>query len=129
MKNSIWMPYEEYLAEKAWLEEKEKEIVKAVMWGIHPKREYKQEDNVKLAWVIVNRERKMLGVDNKTMEGFEMEKMFPPSKYHLFQLNMILSKDGVHYLIFKLWKDIINILRQAQDYTLKTLLEVVIQVV
>ena len=52
----------------------------------------REDENVKLAYVIINGERKMLGVDNRTFRGYKMRDDVPmwkipleEQKYDAFQ--------------------------------------------
>ena len=74
------------------LQKLKEDFWKQVMRGDGIKRKALPEDSVKLAWVTINGKREMLGVDNKTMEGFEMEEKIPtfkiplvPKKYDEFE--------------------------------------------
>lgn len=84
-----WMPIEEYEARKKWAEHMEK-IQAQMFWGTY-KREIKEDDNVKLAWVLIDNKRVMAGVDNKTMKGYKLRDDIPswklplePLEYHAF---------------------------------------------
>lgn len=78
---------------KTWIPEKDIQKLKEIaedlqtqlFWGAKPV-EKKPEDNVKLAWVIIKGEKQMIGVDNKTMEGFEMQEKTPEIKLPLIPL-------------------------------------------
>lgn len=82
MDNTIWMPYEEYLARKEFYKKLNEDFAKAI-WGKYTPKEPKLEDNVKIAWVIKDGNRKMIGVDNKTMQGYKLEKTIPVVKIPL----------------------------------------------
>ncbi len=61
-----------------FMEKKHKEWEDYMVWGKpSPKRELREDDNVKLAWVIINTERKMVGVDTETLKGYELEDKYP----------------------------------------------------
>lgn len=81
------------MAEFKLFEQLEKDHEAAVaeyMWnGIVPVREPREDDNVKLAFVDDHR---MIGIDNKTMQGYELRDDAPeiklplvPRKYTTFE--------------------------------------------
>jgi hypothetical protein len=43
-----------------------------MLWGIYKPSPPRPDHYVKLAWVFVDGSRKMMGVDNQTMQGYEM---------------------------------------------------------
>ncbi len=56
-----------------------------MLWGC-PKREPKEDDNVKYAYVIIKGKRVMAGVDNVTMKGYELREDMPTWKLPLVPL-------------------------------------------
>jgi hypothetical protein len=94
--NISWMPYEEYLLRKEWEDKMVKEMLR-IFWetGKPPERKKREDENVKLAWVInINGGREMLGVDNKTMKGYAMREDTPTWK---------LPLEPVEYDTFERW--------------------------
>src|SRR5687767_9868405 len=83
-----WMSKKEYDAWKDFYAERERLFVKHVLWGEPwPKREAQPDDNVKLAYVIVNGQRVMAGVDNQTLQAYELNDTTPTWKMPLVPMN------------------------------------------
>lgn len=52
-----------------------------IWWGSpKPKETPQEDDNVKLAYVYIGGDRKMIGVDNVTMKGYALEDKAPTWK-------------------------------------------------
>lgn len=68
----MWEPREEYEARQR--------MIGKILWGIYTPSLPRPWDNVKIAWVNIGGQRKMLGVDNKTMQGYKMEENIPTFK-------------------------------------------------
>ncbi len=67
----IWIPKEEQKALEKW-GEKLQEIQMQILWGIYTPPEPKEDHHVKYAWVEIDGKREMIGVDNKTLKGYQM---------------------------------------------------------
>lgn len=80
-ESSSWISLEEYDARR----ELNKKFAQGMMWGF-PKRESKEDDNVKLAHVTIGGKRHMIGVDNKTMVGYAIRDDIPTWKLPLEEL-------------------------------------------
>ncbi len=73
MKNNIWIHKDfedEYLNE---VERMEREW----LWGpLHPRKDV-YKDDIKLAWVFIDKNRTMIGVNNKDLKGFKLDARYP----------------------------------------------------
>jgi len=63
-----WQHSDENAAWRKWREE----MWIALVFGKIQPREPKEDDNVKLAWVIINKERKMVGLDTVTRKAYKL---------------------------------------------------------
>jgi hypothetical protein len=82
IENIIWIPEEERKHYKEWMEKRKEDFIK-IMWGTYVPPEPRVWNNVKIAWVMKDGKKKMMGVDNKTMQGYKMEKSIPTFKIPL----------------------------------------------
>jgi hypothetical protein len=86
----LWMPKEEYDKWQVFYKQRQNEFWDYMLWGKKPHwwedptPEKIQRSRVKLAYVTVQEDglpvRKMIGVDNVTGEGFELEENVPAIK-------------------------------------------------
>jgi len=63
-----WIPKSEM---QLWKEWHDNMWANMVFGRIQP-REPKEDDNVKLAWVIINKERRMVGLDTVTRKAYKL---------------------------------------------------------
>jgi hypothetical protein len=99
-----FMSYKEMIARQEHFRETEKNALhqattdfeNALMWGpvSDAPTEVSEDYYVKLAWVMIDGEKKMLGVDNRTMVGYAMKETTPEWKRPL---------EPVHYDEFVRW--------------------------
>lgn len=80
-KNGIWMTQEHQEALKRWHDD----FWTKALWGFTPEPP-KYEDKVKLAWVIRNGNREMVGVHNEDMQGYLLDEKYPVLKTPLIPL-------------------------------------------
>lgn len=71
----IWISEQEMY----YLNEMKNYFWRNVLWGF-PDKEKSTDRNVKLAYVMIKGERKMLGVNNKTVVGYAMNETVPTWK-------------------------------------------------
>jgi hypothetical protein len=59
-----------------------------IVFGIpyYKEEHQKEDDNVKLAYVIINGKRQMIGVDNKTMKAYKLRDDIPHWKLPLEEI-------------------------------------------
>jgi hypothetical protein len=86
-----WEPIEQHRL-RIEFEKKQQQRLASFMFGTFKKSPPAEDENVKLAWVMISGERKMLGVDNKTMAGYKMRSDVPawemplvPQQYDKFE--------------------------------------------
>jgi hypothetical protein len=80
--NGIWMTKKEHTKWVQWYDR----FWANAIWNGPDRRAPKEDDNVKLAWVIIGDKRIMAGVDNKTMAGYQLEDTMPTWKMPLVPL-------------------------------------------
>ena len=85
--NTIWMIHEEWVAMAKFMQEQEDIWWRHVFYGEPlPKREPKEDDNVKLAYVFMEGGRQMVGLDTKTMKADQLRDDCPMWKLPLEEI-------------------------------------------
>lgn len=83
----VWMPASEYKLMCDLIETHTTNILNHLIWGIpYPTKEPEPGDDVKLAYVEIDDKKIMIGVDNKTLQGYEMNDNIPTVKKPLVPL-------------------------------------------
>jgi hypothetical protein len=82
-EGTVWMTQEFKDGLDKMQEEIDTAFAEFMLTGKLPQREPKEDDNVKLAWVLINGKRTMLGVDNKTLLGYKLKETCPAWKLPL----------------------------------------------
>ncbi len=62
------------------IKEFSEKMTNALLWGRSEPHIPKEDDNVKLAYVKKDGKQVLLGVDNKTLKGYELEETIPTWK-------------------------------------------------
>lgn len=85
MPDISWIPKKEAELHKKLIKDFNDRMFNILVWGKKSKyyKEPEEKDFVKLAWVMIDGKKEMLGVHNKTMAGYEMEEKCPTFKIPL----------------------------------------------
>jgi hypothetical protein len=81
--SEIWISKKEFEARL----ELDKQRWVDMLFGKIEVRTPKEDDNVKLAYVIINGKREMIGVDNKTLKGYKLNDEYPTWKLPLEEIS------------------------------------------
>ena len=76
-KNGSWTTKEFRDSLAAMQKEMDKAFIDFMITGRLPIREPKEDDNVKLAYVLIKGNQTMIGCDNKTLKGYKLKDTCP----------------------------------------------------
>lgn len=82
--NQRWVTNIEVEATKKWLDELQRKWIWGIIKKLTPEEEY--ENNIKLAYVFIKGQRKMVGLHKEDMKAYQLEENYPSWKIPLVEI-------------------------------------------